>query len=141
MGRIQPICPWAGRRNRLNPGRRSAASASMARNPRPTPADCAALLGAVEAEQVKRVAALGKKAWPYSFKAERTLAGLRARLEAKFQPGTKGNAPGEKRHKVAGRLRAKRGSGGIAFLDLEGQDGKIQAILDKSEMGEEAFTE
>lgn len=112
----------------------------MARAPVPTPEDYAALLGPVDAEQVKKVTALGKKAWPYSFRAERDLAGLRAKLEAKFQPGMKGNAPGEKRHKVAGRLRAKRGSGGIAFLDLEGQDGKIQAILDKAEMGEGAFT-
>ena len=112
----------------------------MARAPPPTSEEYAALLGAVDAEQVKKVAGLGKKAWPYSFKAERDLAGLRAKLEAKFQPGTKGNAAGEKRYKVAGRLRAKRGSGGIAFLDLEGQDAKVQAILDKAEMGDEAFT-
>ncbi|HJQ93687.1 MAG TPA: lysine--tRNA ligase [Candidatus Thermoplasmatota archaeon] len=112
----------------------------MARDPLPTPEDYSALLGTVDPEQVKKVVGLGKKAWPYSFKAERDLAGLRAKLEARFQPGTKGNAPGEKRYRVAGRLRAKRGSGGIAFLDLEGQDAKMQAILDKAEMGDEAFT-
>jgi lysyl-tRNA synthetase, class II len=111
----------------------------MARAPAPTPEDYAAVLGPVDAEQVKKVTALGKKAWPYSFRAERDLASLRTRLEAAFQPGDKGNAAGAKRYKVAGRLRAKRGAGGIAFLDLEGQDAKIQAILDKAEMGEEAF--
>ncbi|MFA5943022.1 MAG: lysine--tRNA ligase [Candidatus Thermoplasmatota archaeon] len=113
----------------------------MARTPAPTPEEYAALLGAVDPEQVKKVAALGKKAWPYSFKAERDLAGLRAKLEKAFEPGAKGNADGMKRYKVAGRLRAKRGSGGIAFLDLEGQDGKIQAIMDKAEVGEETFAE
>src|SRR5688572_8610917 len=113
----------------------------MARAPVPTPEEYADVLGAVDADQVRKVAALGKKAWPYSFRAERDLKALRARLEAAHQPGEKGNAPGAKRYKVAGRLRAKRGSGGIAFLDIEGQDAKVQAILDKSEMGEEAFTE
>src|SRR4051812_10366465 len=107
----------------------------MAKEPAPSVEDYQAVLGAVDPEQVKKVASLGRKAWPYSFKAERDLADLRRKLEAKFQPGEKGNASGAKRHKVAGRLRAKRGSGGIAFLDLEGQDAKMQAILDKSEMG------
>lgn len=112
----------------------------MAKAPQPTVEDVQAILGNVDVEQVKKVLALGKKAWPYAFKAEPDTKALRARLEAAFQPGEKGNAPGAKRYKVAGRLRAKRGSGGIAFLDLEGQDGKVQAILDKSELGEEAFT-
>jgi lysyl-tRNA synthetase class 2 len=109
------------------------------KEPAPTPEDYAAVLGPVDPEQVRKVVGLGKKAWPYSFRAERDLKGLRAKLEAKFQPGEKGNAPGAKRHKVAGRLRAKRGSGGIAFLDIEGQDAKVQVILDKAEMGDEAF--
>src|ERR1041385_1119216 len=111
----------------------------MPKEPAPTVEDVQAALGPVDAEQVRKVAALGKKAWPYSFRAERDLKGLRARLEAQFQPGEKGNAAGGKRYKVAGRLRAKRGSGGIAFLDVEGQDTKVQSILDKSEMGDAAF--
>ncbi len=111
----------------------------MAKAPQPTVEDVQSVLGHVDPVQVQKVLGLGKKAWPYSFKPERDLKGLRAKLEAAHQPGEKGNAPGAKRYKVAGRLRAKRGSGGIAFLDLEGQDGKVQAILDKAEMGEEAF--
>lgn len=111
-----------------------------AKAPQPTVEDVQAVLGNVDPEQVRKVLSLGRKAWPYAFKAERDLAALRAKLEAAHQPGEKGNAPGAKRYKVAGRLRAKRGSGGIAFLDLEGQDGKVQAILDKAELGDEAFT-
>lgn len=112
----------------------------MAKPTQPTVDDVVALLRDADPEQVKKVLALGKKAWPYSYPAETDLAKLRAKIEAAFQPGEKGNGA-KKRHKVAGRLRAKRGSGGIAFLDIEGQAGKIQAILDKSEMGEAAFDE
>jgi lysyl-tRNA synthetase class 2 len=106
---------------------------------KPTPEDVTKLLPDADPEQVKKVLALGRKAWPYGFRAHPDLVGLRAELEARFQPGEKGNAAGQRRYKVAGRLRAKRGSGGIAFLDLEGQDAKVQAILDKGEMGESAF--
>jgi lysyl-tRNA synthetase class 2 len=102
---------------------------------KPTVEDVARLLPDADPEQVKKALALGRKAWPYRFTAHGDLAGLRAALEAKHQPGEKGNAD-RKRYSVAGRLRAKRGSGGIAFLDIEGQDAKIQAILDKGEMGD-----
>jgi lysyl-tRNA synthetase, class II len=108
---------------------------------KPTVEEVQALLSDVDPEQVKKILALGKKAWPYSFRPERDLVKLRAKLEAAHQPGEKGNAPGAKRYKIAGRLRAKRGSGGIAFLDIEGQDGKVQAILDKAELGDKAFDE
>ena len=106
----------------------------------PTVDDIVKVLPDADPEQVKKVLALGKKAWPYGFNAHDDLVVLRASLEKLFQPGEKGNAgPGGKRYKVAGRLRSKRGSGGIAFLDLEGQDCKIQAILDKGEMGNADF--
>jgi len=118
----------------------------MPKPPQPTVEEVVATLGNVDPEQVRKVLALGRKAWPYSFKPERDLAALRERLAAQFQPGEKGNAPGmpkekARRYKVAGRLRAKRGSGGIAFLDVEGQDAKVQCILDKSELGDAAFDE
>ncbi|MFO1533746.1 MAG: OB-fold nucleic acid binding domain-containing protein, partial [Thermoplasmatota archaeon] len=110
----------------------------MPKPPQPTVEEVQATLGNVDADQVRKVLGLGKKAWPYRFAAVRDLAALRAKLEAQFQPGEKGGAGG-KTYKVAGRLRAKRGSGGIAFLDVEGQDGKIQAILDRAELGDAAF--
>jgi lysyl-tRNA synthetase class 2 len=112
----------------------------------PTVEEVRAVIPNADPEQVKKVLALKKKAWPYTYRPERDLVGLRAKLEGMFQPGDKGNTPGAdkakaKRYKVAGRLASKRGSGGIAFLDIEGQDGKIQAILDKAEMGDAAFDE
>lgn len=120
---------------------RLAVADAMAGKPaQPTVEDVTALLRDADPEQVKKVLALGKKAWPYSFKADTDLPELRSAIEAAYQPGQKGN-DAKKRHKVAGRLRAKRGSGGIAFLDIEGRDAKIQAILDKAEMGEKAFDE
>jgi lysyl-tRNA synthetase class 2 len=107
----------------------------------PTLEEVQGTLGAnVDPEQVKKVLALGKKAWPYRFSAHADLPGLRAKLEAQFQPGDKGNAVGAKRWSVAGRLTAKRASGGIAFLDLEGRDAKIQVVLHKDELAE-AFDE
>lgn len=113
----------------------------MARAKAPTVEEVQQLLPAVDPEQVRKVLNLGKKAWPYSFAAHPDLPALRSKLEALFPAGEKGNAPGMKRYKVAGRLMGKRGSGGIAFLDIEGQDAKLQAILDKSEMGDAAFDE
>ncbi|HUR61490.1 MAG TPA: lysine--tRNA ligase [Candidatus Thermoplasmatota archaeon] len=108
------------------------------KSPAVTVEDVTKLLPDADPEQVKKVLALGRKAWPYSFGAHDDLAGLRAALESAFQPGEKGNAL-PKRYKVAGRLRSKRGSGGIAFLDIEGQDCKVQAILDRSELGDAEF--
>jgi lysyl-tRNA synthetase, class II len=51
-------------------------------------------------------------------------------------------APGEEtdeRHRVAGRLLARRGSGGAAFLDLVDRSGKIQLHARRDVLGEESF--
>jgi lysyl-tRNA synthetase class 2 len=45
----------------------------------------------------------------------------------------------EERHRVAGRLAARRGSGGAAFLDLVDRSGKIQLHARRDVLGEEAF--
>jgi lysyl-tRNA synthetase class 2 len=45
----------------------------------------------------------------------------------------------EQRHRVAGRLTARRGSGGAAFLDLVDRGGKIQLHARRDVLGEEAF--
>lgn len=103
---------------------------------KPSVEEVQAALGNVDPEQVRKVLALGRKAWPYRFQPTADIPRLRARL-AGLPPGEKD--PAGKRVKVAGRLRSKRGSGGIAFLDVEGQDGKIQAILERSALGDEAM--
>jgi lysyl-tRNA synthetase, class II len=45
----------------------------------------------------------------------------------------------ETHHRVAGRLAARRGSGGAAFLDLIDRTGKIQLHARRDVLGEEAF--
>ena len=45
----------------------------------------------------------------------------------------------EDTHRVAGRLSARRGSGGAAFLDLVDRSGKIQLHVRRDVLGEEAF--
>src|ERR1700756_2618000 len=50
--------------------------------------------------------------------------------------------PGEEtedKHRVAGRLAARRGSGGAAFLDVVDRTGKIQLHARRDVLGEEAF--
>jgi lysyl-tRNA synthetase class 2 len=45
----------------------------------------------------------------------------------------------EETHRVAGRLAARRGSGGAAFLDLVDRTGKIQLHARRDVLGEETF--
>jgi len=45
----------------------------------------------------------------------------------------------EERHRVAGRLAARRGSGGAAFIDLVDRTGKIQLHARRDVLGEQAF--
>src|SRR5438132_7775646 len=42
-------------------------------------------------------------------------------------------------HRVAGRLSARRGAGGAAFLDLVDRSGKIQLHARRDVLGEDAF--
>src|SRR5208282_612235 len=43
------------------------------------------------------------------------------------------------RYRVAGRLRARRGQGGMAFLDLEDRSGRIQLQAKRDLLGEESM--
>jgi len=45
----------------------------------------------------------------------------------------------EERHRVAGRLAARRGSGGAAFLDLVDRTGKLQLHARRDVLGDRAF--
>ena len=103
---------------------------------KPTIEEVQGVLGPdVDAEQVRKVLALGKKAWPYSFSAKDRVHEAAEELRASLQPGDRRKEE-KRRYSLAGRLRAKRVSGGIAFLDIEGERGKIQAVLDKAELGD-----
>ncbi len=73
-------------------------------------------------------------AFPYSFAGTEPIAGI---LEA-YEHLTAGEET-EDAHRVAGRLAARRGAGGAAFLDLVDRTGKIQLHARLDVLGKEAF--
>ena len=84
-----------------------------------------------KAERLKRADA---EAFPYTFPDAEPIARI---LEdyAHLEIGQET----EDAHRVAGRLAARRGSGGAAFLDLVDRSGRIQLHARLDILGEEAF--
>jgi lysyl-tRNA synthetase class 2 len=74
------------------------------------------------------------EAFPYTFKGAEPIAEVLA-AHGHLQAGEET----EESHRVAGRLAARRGSGGAAFLDLVDRTGKIQLHARLDVLGEEAF--
>jgi lysyl-tRNA synthetase, class II len=72
--------------------------------------------------------------FPYTFKGVEPIADVLAAYE-QLEAGDET----EEKHRVAGRLAARRGSGGAAFLDLVDRTGKIQLHARVDVLGEEAF--
>jgi lysyl-tRNA synthetase class 2 len=72
--------------------------------------------------------------FPYVFKGVEPIADVLAAYES-LDAGEET----EDSHRVAGRLAARRGSGGAAFLDLVDRTGKIQLHARLDVLGEEAF--
>jgi lysyl-tRNA synthetase class 2 len=73
-------------------------------------------------------------AFPYTFKGAEPIADVLAAYEH-LQAGEET----EDRHRVAGRVAGRRGSGGAAFLDLVDRTGKIQLHARLDVLGKEAF--
>src|SRR6478752_615651 len=73
-------------------------------------------------------------AFPYTYEHVEPIADVLAAYE-QLQPGEET----EDKHRVAGRLAARRGAGGAAFLDLIDRTGKIQLHARLDVLGEEAF--
>jgi lysyl-tRNA synthetase, class II len=85
-------------------------------------------------EKGRRLVAEDASAFPYSFPGAEPIAGVLA--------GYDQLAPGEEtedRHRVAGRIAARRGSGKAAFLDLLDRTGKLQLHARFDVLGEERF--
>jgi lysyl-tRNA synthetase class 2 len=81
-----------------------------------------------------RIRELDAGAFPYSF--------ARAESIAEILPRYEHLAPGEEtdeRHRVAGRIAARRGAGKMAFLDLVDRSGKIQLHARVDVLGPERF--
>jgi lysyl-tRNA synthetase class 2 len=73
-------------------------------------------------------------AFPYLYAGVEPIADVLGAYEH-LQPGEET----EEHHRVAGRLAARRGSGGAAFLDVVDRTGKLQLHARRDVLGEEAF--
>jgi lysyl-tRNA synthetase class 2 len=81
-----------------------------------------------------RVRAEDPSAFPYAFAGAEPIAEILPRYEH-LQPGEET----DERHRVAGRIAARRGAGRAAFLDLIDRTGKIQLHARVDVLGAERF--
>jgi lysyl-tRNA synthetase class 2 len=84
--------------------------------------------------KAERVKAADASAFPYTFAEAEPIAAI---LDAYAHLATAEET--EDVHRVAGRLSARRGAGGAAFLDLVDRSGKIQLHARRDVLGEDAF--
>ncbi len=82
--------------------------------------------------KVKRLRAAGIEPFPHSFPGVVPIAEV-LQAHADLAPGQ----DSDDRYRVAGRLRARRGQGGMAFLDLEDRSGRIQLQAKRDVLGPE----
>ena len=84
--------------------------------------------------KLERLRSAGVDPYPHEFPGVEPSASLRA-AHAGLEPGRETDAA----HRVAGRLAARRGHGGAAFLDVVDRSGRIQAQARRDVLGEESF--
>src|SRR3954452_8753902 len=85
-------------------------------------------------EKLERIREAGIEPFPHEFAGREEIAEVRAAHE--------GLAPGvetESRHRVAGRIVARRGHGKACFLDLRDGSGQIQLHARSDVLGDEAY--
>jgi lysyl-tRNA synthetase, class II len=85
-------------------------------------------------EKLDRLRAAGIDPFPHSFDEREEIAEVRAAHE-----GLAAGIETDSRHRVAGRIVARRGHGKAAFLDLRDGSGQIQLHATADKLGEEAF--
>jgi lysyl-tRNA synthetase class 2 len=89
---------------------------------------------AVRRDKLERLRAGGVEPFPHAYPGVEPIAAVRA-AHADLQPGEETEA----RHRVAGRLAARRGQGKMAFLDLVDRSGRIQLQARADVLGAEAM--
>src|SRR3954452_19670699 len=85
-------------------------------------------------EKLERIREAGIESFPHEFSGREEVREVRAAHE--------GLAPGgetESRHRVAGRIVARRGHGKACFIDLRDGSGQIQLHAREDVLGEEAY--
>jgi lysyl-tRNA synthetase, class II len=84
--------------------------------------------------KLERLRSEGIDPFPHDFDGVVPVATVRAAHEG-LEPGEETSAA----YRVAGRLAARRGHGGAAFLDLVDRSGRIQLHARRDSLGEESF--
>ena len=82
--------------------------------------------------KLDRLREQGIDPFPHAFEGVEEIGDVRAQHQ-----GLEAGAETESRHRLAGRLHARRGQGGMAFLDLDDRSGRIQLQAKRDLLGEE----
>jgi lysyl-tRNA synthetase class 2 len=91
-------------------------------------------LRALRREKVAKLRAQGVEPYPHAFAGVVAIEGVHA-AHADLAAGQ----DTDQRYRVAGRLHARRGQGGMAFLDLDDRSGRIQLQARRDVLGEESM--
>ncbi len=89
---------------------------------------------AARRRKLESLRAAGVEPFPHQFEGVEPIASVRA-THPSLEPGQETNA----RHRVAGRIAARRGQGKMAFLDLVDRSGRIQLQARVDELGPEGM--
>jgi lysyl-tRNA synthetase, class II len=89
---------------------------------------------AVRREKLERLRADGIEPFPHAYPGVEPIASVRA-----THAGLEAGVETEARHRVAGRLAARRGQGKMAFLDLVDRSGRIQLQARADVLGPETM--
>ncbi len=84
--------------------------------------------------KLDRLRADGIDPFPHAFAGVEPIADVRA-----AHKGLEAGAETDAVHRVAGRLHARRGQGGMAFLDLDDRSGRIQLQAKRDVLGDETM--
>jgi lysyl-tRNA synthetase, class II len=85
--------------------------------------------------KLERLRAEGIDPFPHDFDGVVPIERVREAHEGSLEPGEETDAA----YRVAGRLAARRGHGGAAFLDLVDRSGRLQLHARRDALGEESF--
>jgi lysyl-tRNA synthetase, class II len=84
--------------------------------------------------KLERLRERGIDPYPHEFDGVRPIAAVHAAHDG-LEPGEETDAA----YRIAGRLSARRGHGGAAFLDVVDRSGKLQVHAKRDVLGEESF--
>src|SRR5213078_2352135 len=84
--------------------------------------------------KLERLRADGVEPFPHAFPDVVSIETIRAAHDS-LEAGQET----EERYRVAGRLHARRGQGGAAFLDLDDRSGRIQLHATRDTLGDESM--